>query len=102
MLQKKRDGLLLEWCVVCIWQIIWAQQSGKNAISIREQETVWEVEDLLNGTGEKALGMSEDFYIVTSGQASLKTLSTKDLVAFAFVETFSVFLAEVFWVDIGI
>lgn len=43
------------------------------------------MEDLLDGTGEKALGMSEDFHIVTSSQASLKTLSTKDLVAYAFV-----------------
>lgn len=48
------------------------------------------MEDLLDGTGEKSLGMSEDFHIVASSQASLKTLSTKDLVAYAFI-----FLTEV-------
>ncbi len=84
MLQE-RDGLLLELCIMCIWHI-WAQQSGKNAVLIREQETVWEVEDLLDGTGDKALGMSVDFHIGVSSQASLKTLSTEALVAYAFVE----------------
>lgn len=44
------------------------------------------MEDLLDGTGGKALGMSVDFHIVVSSQASLKTLSTEALVAYAFVE----------------
>lgn len=44
------------------------------------------MEDLLDGTGGKALGMLVDFHIVVSSQASLKTLSTEALVAYAFVE----------------
>lgn len=44
------------------------------------------MEDHLDGTGEKALGMSVDFHIGVSSQASLKTLSTEALVAYAFME----------------
>lgn len=50
------------------------------------------MEDLLDGTGGKALAMSVDFHIVVSSQASLKTLSVEALVAYALMENIFCFL----------